>query len=54
MKCRICKNQYDSEDWRETGTMNGFCSDECRAKVKGRVIKFNELINTMNKIGDEE
>lgn len=39
MKCRRCKKDYDSNEWKESGTMYGFCSIKCKKETLKNCIK---------------
>lgn len=53
MRCRECKLEYDSDEWRKTGNLIGFCSDACRAKHRRYCSKSplsDVLIGELNNI----
>jgi hypothetical protein len=56
MKCRVCKKNYKSNEWKKTGNINGICSEKCRKIHKKRCFPshLNFLTKDLNKLNLEE
>jgi hypothetical protein len=53
MKCRECKKNYISNEYKKTGNINGFCSKICEHTHKSKCTKSklsDILTNTLNKL----
>jgi len=56
MKCRVCKKNYKSNEWKNTGNLNGLCSKKCKQEHKKRCSPshLNKLVTELNQIEKED